>query len=401
MSSKNDVKKAHAAAAAKASRARLAALKNKASPAPTALQSVRWVKLMQACADAQAAAESTPSLAAWRGAVGAAAALAAEVGADDDAHDDDRCGDSSCGSCAPSGAPKWSFVPPNYERPSPEAPSADETARYRAFAKKATAKALLGRGEEELRAGDRAAAAATLAELLASAADKTWGAAWEMRGEAFLRMCGGERDEGARLLAELHFRKAADAGDDVGDELAALEARNDADAVTAYRDGAAHATDALCLDAGVSAGGFSLKESLAFAARSAADGDALMREGLWRAAHAKFAAALHGVGGLGGPLVAKFAVACNLNAAACLLRAPDDGASRAVAAAVAARCGAALDIDPKNATAHLRRGAARERAGDFELAAADYRAARRLVGDDRVPAVDAKLDHVAFLARTR
>ena len=318
MSSKNDVKKAHAAAAAKASRARLAALKNKASPAPTALQSVRWVKLMQACADAQAAAESTPSLAAWRGAVGAAAALAAEGGADDDSHDDDRCGDEGCGSCAPSGAPKWSFVPPNYERPSPEAPSADETARYRAFAKKATAKALLGRGEEELRAGDRAAAAATLAELLASAADKTWGAAWEMRGEAFLRMCGGERDEGARLLAELHFRKAADAGDDVGDELAALEKRNDADAVIAYRDGAAHATDALCLDPGVSAGGFSLKESLAFAARCAADGDALMREGLWRAAHAKFAAALHGVGGLRGRLVAKFAVACNLNAAACL-----------------------------------------------------------------------------------
>ena len=92
MSSKNDVKKAHAAAAAKASRARLAALKNKASPAPTALQSVKWVKLMQACADAQAAAESAPSLAAWRGAVGAAAALTAEVGADDDSHDDDRCG---------------------------------------------------------------------------------------------------------------------------------------------------------------------------------------------------------------------------------------------------------------------------------------------------------------------
>ena len=401
MSSKNDVKKAHAAAAAKASRARLAALKNKASPAPTALQSVKWVKLMQACADAQAAAESAPSLAAWRGAVGAAAALAAEVGADDDAHDDDRCGDSSCGSCAPSGAPKWSFVPPNYEHPSPEAPSADETARYRAFAKQATAKALLGRGAEELRNGDRAASAATLAELLASAADGTWGAAWELRGEAFLRMCGGERDEGARLLAELHFRKAADAGDDVGDELAALEKRNDADAVIAYRDGAAHATDALSLDAGVSARGFSLKDSLTFAARCAADGDALMREGLWRAAHAKFAAALHGVGGLRGRLVAKFAVACNLNAAACLLRAPDDGASRAISAAVADRCGAALDIDPFNATAHLRRGAARERAGDFDAAAADYRAARRLVGDDRVPAVDAKLDHVAFLARTR
>ena len=400
MSSKNDVKKAHAAAAAKASRARLAALKNKSSPAPTALQSVKWVKLMQACADAQAAAESAPSLAAWRGAVGAAAALAAEVGADEDSHDDDRCGDDGCGSCAPSGAPKWSFVPPNYQQPSPEAPSADETARYRAFAKKATAKALLGRGEEELRTGDRASAAATLAELLASAADKTWGAAWEMRGEAFLRMCGGERDEGARLLAELHLRKASDAGDDVGDELAALEARNDADAATAYRDGAAHATDALCLDPGVPAGG-SVKDSLTFAARSAADGDALMREGLWRAAHAKFAAALHGIGGLEGPLVARFAVACNLNAAACLLRAPDDGASRAVAAAVADRCGAALDIDPFNATAHLRRGAARERAGDFDAAAADYRAARRLVGDDRVPAVDAKLDHVAFLARTR
>ena len=128
-----------------------------------------------------------------------------------------------------------------------------------------------------------------------------------------------------------------------------------------------------------------------------------MREGLWRAARATYGRALDHLARLpaGAPLVVDATVACRLNAAACSLRAPEDGRSAAVAADVAAHCAAVLALDPKNATARLRRALASERHGAFDDALADLEAARRLVPEDQVPKVDARIDHARFLQRTR
>ena len=217
MPPKKELQKAHAAAAKRASRARLEALKNKgrAAGAPvTPSRSEVWSVLMQKCADAQASASREPEcLEGWRSAVACAGALRAAVGEDEattrKAKAKASCEDEGCESCGASEGPqKWSFLPAGVTMPPVAAvdePTAEETANARAFASSHELKALYGLGLAQFKGGHRGAAAQTFGEVLLHAGDeeRRWRCAWEARAAAFGAMTGGDGDEGVHALVEL------------------------------------------------------------------------------------------------------------------------------------------------------------------------------------------------------
>ena len=100
VSSKQALAEAHAAAARRASRARVAALK-----AGTAKPTVdaTWAKLMQSCADCQQRAEAAETVQAWRAFASAAHALRGAVGIDGE-----KCEEPGCRTCQPQ---QFQFVP--------------------------------------------------------------------------------------------------------------------------------------------------------------------------------------------------------------------------------------------------------------------------------------------------
>jgi len=361
VSSKQALAEAHAAAARRAARARVAALK-----AGTAKPTVdaTWAKLMQRCADRQRAAEAADTVEAWRAFASAAHALRDAVGIEGD-----KCAEPGCRTCQPQ---QFQFVPRGVVMPPPppkDEPTPEERKNAQAFAKKATCAAGLGLGGLLLKRGRRGEACEALATALK--ADEANGEAWTLRAAAFAEM--GE-DGSILEIVELHLRKAAKLSPD-DDELQAQHA------VAACR--------AAVLGTAVEP--VSSEGTLAERARRAStlleDGAALMREGLYKTAHSRYLSAVALLDGLPGPKAKAAADEARLNAAGCLLQLPGDHD-------VASLC----DALPST-RALLRRAAARERSGDYVAALADLREAR-LSSVDRA-LVDARIAHCEHLRDTR
>ena len=361
VSSKQALAEAHAAAARRAARARVAALK-----AGTAKPTVdaTWAKLMQGCADCQQAAEAAETLDAWRAFAAAAHALRDAVGVAGD-----KCEEPGCRTCQPT---QFLFVPKGVTMPPPppkDEPTPEERRNAQAFAKKATCDAGLGLGGLLLKRGLRGQACEALATALK--ADEACGEAWTLRAEAFAKM--GE-DGSILEIVELHLRKAAQLSPD-DDELQAQHA------VAACR-----AAVVTTVTDPVSSGG-TLAERARRAATLLEDGAALMREGLYKTAHSRYLRAVDLLDALPGPKAKAASDEARLNAAGCLLQLPGDHD-------VASLC----DALPST-RALLRRAAARERSGDYVAALADLQEAR-LSSVDRA-LVDARIAHCEHLRDTR
>ena len=114
VSSKQSLAEAHAAAARRAARARVAALKAGTSAKPVV--DATWAKLMQGCADCQQAAEAAETLDAWRAFASAAHLLRDAVGIEGD-----KCEEPGCRTCQPQ---QFLFVPQGVVMP--PAPPKDE-----------------------------------------------------------------------------------------------------------------------------------------------------------------------------------------------------------------------------------------------------------------------------------
>ena len=361
VSTKQALAEAHAAAARRAARARVAALK-----AGTAKPTVdaTWAKLMQSCADCQKVAEAAGTVEAWRAFASAAHALRDAVGIEGE-----KCAEPGCKTCQPQ---QFQFVPQGVVMPPPppkDEPTPEERRNAQAFAKKVTCDAGLGLGGLLLKRGRRGEACDALATALK--ADEACGEAWTLRAAAFAEMGG---DGSILEIVELHLRKAAQLSPD-DDELQAQHA------VAACR--------AAVLGTAVEP--VSLEGTLAERARRAStlleDGAALMREGLYRTAHGRYLRAVELLDELPGPKAKAAADEARLNAAGCLLQLPGDHD-------VASLCNAL-----PSTRALLRRAAARERSGDYEAALADLREAR-LSSVDRA-LVDARIAHCEHLRDTR
>ena len=209
VSSKQALAEAHAAAARRAARARVAALK-----AGTAKPTVdaTWAKLMQSCADAQNAAEAAETL--ERGALRERRPCTRDaVGVEGE-----KCEEPGCKTCQPQQflfVPKGVVMPP---APPKDEPTPEERKNAQAFAKKATCDAGLGLGGLLLKRGRRGEACEALATALK--ADESNGEAWTLRAAAFAEMGG---DGSILEIVELHLRKAAQLSPD-DDELQAQHA---------------------------------------------------------------------------------------------------------------------------------------------------------------------------------
>ena len=361
VSTKQSLAEAHAAAARRASRARVAALK-----AGTAKPTVdaTWAKLMQRCADCQRAAEAAETVEAWRAFAAAAHALRDAVGIEGE-----KCAEPGCRTCQPQ---QFQFVPKGVVMPPPppkDEPTPEERKNAQAFAKKATCDAGIGLGELLLKRGRRGEACDALATALK--ADEACGEAWTLRAAAFAEM--GE-DGSILEIVELHLRKAAQLSpdDDEAQAVAAVAACRAAVLGTAVEPISSEGT---------------LAERARRAATLLDDGAALMREGLYRTAHGRYMKAVDLLDALPGPKAKAAADEARLNAAGCLLQLPGDHD-------VASLC----DALPST-RALLRRAAARERSGDYVAALADLREAR-LSSVDRA-LVDARIAHCEHLRDTR
>jgi len=362
VSTKQSLAEAHAAAARRASRARVAALRAGTSAKPVV--DATWAKLMQSCADAQNAAEASETVEAWRAFARAAHALRDAVGIEGE-----KCEEPGCKTCQPQ---QFQFVPRGVVMPPPppkDEPTPEERKNGQAFAKKATCDAGVGLGGLLLKRGRRGEACDALATALK--ADEANGEAWTLRAAAFAEMGG---DGSILEIVELHLRKAAQLSPD-DDELQAQHA------VAACR--------AAVL--GTAAEPVSSEGTLAERARRAAtlleDGAALMREGLYKIAHSRYLRAVALLDALPGPKAKAAADEARLNAAGCLLQLPGDHD-------VASLC----DALPST-RALLRRAAACERRGDYAAALTDLWEAR-LSSVDRA-LIDARIAHCEHLRDTR
>ena len=362
VSSKQALAEAHAAAARRAARARVAALKAGTSAKPVV--DATWAKLMQSCADAQNAAEASETLDTWRAFASAAHLLRDAVGIEGD-----KCAEPGCKTCQPQQflfVPQGVVMPP---QPPKDEPTPEERKNAQAFAKKATCDAGIGLGGLLLKRGRRGEACDALATALK--ADEANGEAWTLRAAAFAEM--GE-DGSILEIVELHLRKAAQLSPD-DDELQAQHA------VAACRAAVVmEATDPPRVEG-------TLAERARRASTLLGDGAALMREGLYKTAHSRYLRAVALLDGLPGPKAKAAANEARLNAAGCLLQLPGDHD-------VASLC----DALPST-RALLRRAAARERSGDYVAALADLREAR-LGSIDRA-LVDARIAHCEHLRDTR
>ncbi|CAH0373354.1 unnamed protein product [Pelagomonas calceolata] len=362
VSSKQALAEAHAAAARRAARARVAALKAGTSAKPVV--DATWAKLMQGCADCQQRAEAAETLETWRAFAAAAHALRDAVGIEGD-----KCEEPGCKTCQPTPflfVPKGVVMPP---APPKDEPTPEERRNAQAFAKKATCDAGIGLGGLLLKRGRRGEACDALATALK--ADESNGEAWTLRAAAFAEM--GE-DGSILEIVELHLRKAAQLSPD-DDELQAQHA------VAACRAAVVmEATDPPRVEG-------TLAERARQASTLLEDGATLMREGLYKTAHSRYLRAVDLLDALPGPKAKAAADEARLNAAGCLLQLPGDHD-------VASLC----DALPST-RALLRRAAARERRGDYAAALADLREAR-LSSVDRA-LVDARIAHCEHLRDTR
>ena len=248
-------------------------------------------------------------------------------------------------------------------------------------------------------AGDRAGAARALGRaILASEKTAPCEDAWTLRAAALEAMCVDVDPEDCALhgVVEKHLGMAcaASPGDD---DLAAARAARGARA-----DNAARAVEPDELPAPPPRSTATIAERARRAVVAAADGAALMREGLWRAAYRRYAAAAEDLAALPGPLARAAAAEAQLNAAACLTRLPDRGDGAALAREAERRCTSALDLDDTRVEGFLRRAAARTRRGAHADALEDLAAARPFLDDEtRRDALDGRAQHYAFLRRTR
>ena len=150
VSSKQALAEAHAAAARRASRARVAALK-----AGTAKPTVdaTWAKLMQSCADCQQRAEAAETVQAWRAFASAAHALRGAVGSTETSEE------PGCRTCQPRSFSSSRGV--TCPHPPKEEPTPEERRTPRSSRRSACAPGLGSEFTAEARAAREAAALAT------------------------------------------------------------------------------------------------------------------------------------------------------------------------------------------------------------------------------------------------
>jgi len=346
---------AHAAAARRASKARVAALRAGTAPGPI---DATWAQLMQRCHEAHRTAEAAETVEAWHTAATAARVLNEAVGVSE------KCEAPTCNMCAP-----YQFVPAGVVMPTHE-PTPAERTNARAYATRATRDIGLGLGALLLKTGRRGEACGALATVLR--ADEACASAWALRGAAFAAMVISE--DGAVLeIVELHLQKAASLSP-ADDEAQA------AHAVAAARAAGVYPTATDQRPAGT------LAEDARRAVLLLNDGAALMREGLYRSAAGRYVRAAAALDALPGPRPAAAANEARLNAAGCLLQCPGDHDISGLCA----------DSSP---VALLRRAAALEKRGDYESALADLREAR--ISSAEKPLIDARVAHCEHLRATR
>ena len=346
---------AHAAAARRASKARVAALRAGTAPGPI---DATWAQLMQRCHEAHRTAEAAETVEAWHGAATAAQVLNEAVGVSE------KCEAPTCTTCAP-----YQFVPAGMVMPTNE-PTPAERTNARAYATQATRDIGLGLGALLLKTGRRGEACGALATVLR--ADDSCAAAWAMRAAAFVAMVTNE--DGALLeIVELHLQKAASLNP-ADDEVQA------AHAVAAARAAVLVPTVTEQRPAGT------LAENARRAVLLLDDGAALMREGLYRSAAGRYVRAAAALDRVPGPRSTAAAIEARLNAAGCLLQCPGDHDINDLCA----------DSFP---VALLRRAAALEKRGDYENALADLREAR--ISSVEKTLIDARVAHCEHLRDTR